>query len=166
MLADFIPSCEIQLASHALRFAAPALAFHAPGSRGRGRARGPAYLRARRGFPYEVGQPVERIEAVAMLAAMALRGDRDDAIAARPASGQTDEARAHVFRQGGRVRGIEAQLHGRRDLVDVLAAGTRCAYERNGYFMLPYLDSRRYLDHAAPNNIMLPSIGALSFILT
>ena len=94
------------------------------------------------------GQPLERVEAVAVLAAVALRGDRDDSVTARPAAGQPDEARAHVFGQGGRARGIEAQLHGGRDLVDVLAAGPRRAYERNGYFVVPYLDSGRYPDHA------------------
>ena len=60
--------------------------------------------------------------AVALLRAEAVGLDDDDAVLGGALAGERDRPVAHPFRQAARVCGVEAQLNGGRDLVDVLPA--------------------------------------------
>ena len=77
---------------------------------------------------HQVMQPGQRIPAVLLLGAESLGGDHHLAGPCRPPAGQTHEPLPHRGRQPGPVE-IQAQLHGARCLVDVLAARTRRADE-------------------------------------
>src|SRR5262245_11370889 len=105
------------------------LAFQPPRPRGGGRARRPPRLRRHGGAANEIDQACERVVAVALLGAVALRRDDEHAIVGEPAAGQPFEPRAHRIGQRWRVAHVEAQLHGGRHLVDVLPARTRGADE-------------------------------------
>jgi Mrp family chromosome partitioning ATPase len=67
--------------------------------------------------------------AIAVLAAVPLRLDDDDAVAADALIAMRQELRLHGFGQVRRAD-VEAQVHGARHLVDVLAAGALCANRR------------------------------------
>ena len=82
------------------------------------------------GAAEQAHEPLVRVGAVAVLRAESLRLDDDDAAAAHTPAGQGAQAHAHGVRDRRRARGVEAQLHGGRDLVDVLAAGARGGEER------------------------------------
>src|SRR5216684_2237731 len=74
-------------------------------------------------------QTLERFLAVALLAALALRHQHQHAVARQPPAGQPFQALAHVMGQRGRMTHVEAQLHGRRRLVDVLTTWPGRAHE-------------------------------------
>jgi len=150
-----VPSCEILLAA-ALEFTTPALGLDTAHARCTGRLRGTPCLRTTCGLPNHRGEAIQRVEAIAVLAAMALCGDRDDAVATRAVPGQPDETRAHIFGQGRRMRGVEAKLYGSGDLVDVLTTRPGSAYERNGYLVVFNLDPGHDLEHVASIRLLRP----------
>ncbi len=77
----------------------------------------------------QLDQAIERVGAVALLGAVALRGDDQHALAGQTAAGEALEPQAHVVGQRRRVANVEAQLHCAREFVDVLAARARGADE-------------------------------------
>ncbi len=76
----------------------------------------------------EFGETFEGIFAIGLLGTETLRKDDDLAVVRESATGDPLEARSDGGRQLGRVQ-IQPQLHGGRDLIDVLTAGTCAADE-------------------------------------
>src|SRR4051812_8236979 len=120
-------------------------------------ARGPCRLggatncRRRCGFPDQFKQTVARILPVALLRAVALRRDDDDAVAREPPAGQPLEAHRHVIAQRRRAPRVKAQLHRGRKLVDVLAAGPGGADEALVEFFILDADIVGDADHCCPS---------------
>ena len=77
----------------------------------------------------ELGEALERVFTIRFLRSKALRENDDLSALRQSAANDTFEAHAHGGLQLRRVE-IESQLHRGRDLVDVLAAGTGAADER------------------------------------
>src|SRR5260370_25778301 len=77
----------------------------------------PARDRRRDGAADQRDQPFERVLPIALLRAVALGGDDEDAVARQPPAGQPLRPLAHSFRQRGRMAQVEAKLHRRRHLV-------------------------------------------------
>lgn len=75
------------------------------------------------GSPDHLGKPRECIVAVERLGAVPVGKQHYDAFLGRARTGKRYEAGSDGFRQGRAIERIEAQLHRRSDLVDVLAAG-------------------------------------------
>ena len=88
-----------------------------------------AWNRRTGGVAHQRHQSRQRLLAIALLAALALGRQHQHAVAGEAAAGQTLEAMAYVGWQRGRMPHVEAQLHSRRGLVDVLAAGAGGAHE-------------------------------------
>src|SRR6267154_4573505 len=108
-------------ATQLLDLAAPRLAFEALSLRASGRAGRPALARNDGRARDELVQPGERFLAVALEAAVLLRLDDEDALAADALVARAQKA--PLDRLGQRRRAdVEAQMHGRGHLVDVLAA--------------------------------------------
>src|SRR5215510_281469 len=115
--------------AQALDTRAALLAFQPSRPRGFCRLGRSPRLRRDRGLADQVDQALQRVVAVALLGAVALRRDDHHAIVGEPAAGQPFEPRAHRVGQRWRVAHVEAQLYGGRDLVDILPARTRGADE-------------------------------------
>src|SRR5690606_28845322 len=86
----------------------------------------------------ERDEPLARVGAVALLRAEARRLDDDDALLGRALSGELQHVGAHTLGKAGRAGGVEAKLHGGRNLVDVLPAGAGSADE--AFFQLVLAD--------------------------
>ena len=69
-------------------------------------------------------QRIQRSLPIALLGPMPLRRDQQCSLLREPLAGELTQSHLHVIRQPG-GGGIEPQLHRRRDLVDVLPAGSR-----------------------------------------
>src|SRR5712691_390979 len=136
--------------AQALDRGAAFLAFEAALARAPGRLGRPARDRRHRGALDQLDQPVERVLAVALLGAVALRGDHQHALVGEPPPGEALEPRAHVSRQRRRAAHVEAQLHRGRELVDVLPAGPRGADEALLELALVDADHGGDADHVAP----------------
>src|SRR5262245_19870000 len=108
----------------------------------------PARDRAHRGAPDELDQPVERVLAVGLLRAVALRLDHQHALAGEPSAGEPLEPRTHLGGQARRAAHVEAQLDRGRDLVDVLPARAGGADEALLELALVDLDSTADAYHA------------------
>src|SRR3954447_14381312 len=95
----------------------------------------------------QVEEALLGVLAVALLGAVALGGDDQDAVAGQPAAGQLLEALAHGLGQARGAADVEAELDGGGELVDVLAAGAGAADE--ALFKLPLVEGDRVgdLDH-------------------
>src|SRR6185312_9632523 len=78
--------------------------------------------RLHRRLPDQVEQALARLGAVARLVAVLLRHDDDDAVLGQAVAGERHQANGDVIRQRRRASRVEAQLHRRRHLVDVLPA--------------------------------------------
>src|SRR5882724_1006649 len=89
---------------------------------------GPSRNGARHGLAQEFDQTLDGIGAIALLGAEALRMNHDHAVLGQALAGEPGEARLGVRRQRYPA-GIEPQLRSSRELVDVLAAGSRGAHE-------------------------------------
>src|SRR6266568_953307 len=83
---------------------------------------GAALHRRGGGLTNELAQPLACVGAIALLGAMPLRGDDKHALARETLAREPLEPHAHVMRQRGRMAHVETQLHGARELVDVLPA--------------------------------------------
>src|ERR1700720_3210228 len=118
-----------------------------PFLRSAGRPGGPARRRRHAGALDQLDEAVERILSVALLGAVTLRHDDQNAVAGEPAARQPFQPHAHVGGQRGRAAHVEAQLHGARELVDVLAARPGSAHE--ALLQLAFLDADAvgYPDH-------------------
>src|SRR6185437_3225730 len=81
-----------------------------------------------RGFAQQFDQPVDCVGAVALLGAEALRKDHDHAVLGHALAGEPIEPRAQIVRQHD-ASGVEAQLRGGGELVDVLPARAGGAHE-------------------------------------
>jgi len=77
------------------------------------------------GAPHEFKQPLRSIPPVLDLTSKAAGPDDENALRCHPLSGQAHQSPSNRFRQAGCVLDIEPQLHGRVDLVDVLASRSR-----------------------------------------
>src|ERR1700686_4696378 len=95
----------------------------APFLRSAGRPGGPARRRRHARALDQLDEAVERILSVALLGAVTLRHDDQNAVAGEPGARHPFQPLAHVRGERGRPAHVEAQLHGGRELVDVLAAG-------------------------------------------
>src|SRR5690242_11473208 len=115
---------EATAAAARLDVAAPFLAFEASLFRAQRRPGRPARLGALHRRAQEFCQTLDRVGAVALLGAEALRLDHDHPFLGHAAARKPSKARSRVGRQRDAAR-IEAQLCRRGDLVDVLPAGTR-----------------------------------------
>src|SRR5690242_482582 len=103
--------------------------FQPAATRRRRRPCGAARDRGPRRTADQFDQALERVLAVALLGPVALGGDEEHALLAEPSAGQPLQPRADVARQRRRAADVEAQLHRRCQLVDVLPAGTGGAHE-------------------------------------
>src|SRR3954451_528112 len=99
------------------------------------------------GAPDQVEEALLGVLAVALLGAVALGGDDQDAIAGQAAAGEALQALAHGLGQAGRAADVEAELDGGGELVDVLAAGARAADEALLQLALVEGDRVGDLDH-------------------
>src|SRR3954469_1731098 len=108
--------------------------------------RGAARLRAVRRLLDEGDEPAAGRLAVHRLRAVLPAVDDQDALGREPLAGERDEPRLHL---GGQRRrpDVEAQLHRRRHLVDVLPARTRRADEALLDLALVERQGRRDLQH-------------------
>src|SRR5690606_28695758 len=86
------------------------------------------FRRVQAGFD-EVRQPLARVLAVALLGAEALRAEHQHAVAGHAPVAPRQQAFAHRFGQRRRIGDVEAQLHRRGHLVDVLPARPRRTHE-------------------------------------
>lgn len=75
----------------------------------------------------KVSEPGERIVAVLFLGPEARGCDDNDALLGKPLAGKALGTGTDIAWQRRRMTQIEPQLHGRRNLVDVLPAGARRA---------------------------------------
>ena len=99
------------------------------------------FLRHHRGFCFppllggdrcladKVDETLDRVFAVFLLSPVPAGGDDENTFARQSSAGEADEPNSNVIREGRRVQSIETKLDGRRDLVDVLPAGTGRADE-------------------------------------
>jgi hypothetical protein len=120
---------EIALAAGTLDVAVPALAFKASPPGRAGRARRPSLLLRHGRFPNQVTKTLDGIAAIEFLAAEAVCGDDQHAFAADALAAQHAQAIEYRGMQRYRSRDVEAELHGGRDLVDVLATRAGSADE-------------------------------------
>src|SRR5438309_4650285 len=135
-------------AAAAFGFAAAALLGDAAFLRPGGRLRFPPSLRARERLAQQRGEPFARILAVLRLRPEPPRVDDDDPFVRHAASGDRAQPFAHGVIQRRRARGVEAQLDGRRDLVDVLSPRPRRADEPLVQLALVERDRRSDRKHA------------------
>src|SRR6266571_7630709 len=108
-------------ASQLLDLSAPGLAFEALFLRAPGRPGRPALPRHGRRARDELAQTRERLLAVALEAAVLLRLDDEDAVPRDALIARVEEPRLPMLGERGGAD-VEAQVHGRGHLVDVLAA--------------------------------------------
>ncbi len=106
------------------------LAFDLALARSGGRPRRPAQFWFHGGLADQLKQARARVVAVALLGAVALRDDDEDAVSSNPPARQTFEPSAQVRRQRRRMAHVKAQLHRGCKFIDILAAGTGCTHER------------------------------------
>src|SRR5579863_1616256 len=121
---------EAARAAPCLDVAATFLALEPPLFRCQRRPGRPPRNRARHRLAQQFDQPIDRISAVALLGAEALRVNHDHAVLGHAVAGEPDEARLRIRRQRDPAR-VEAQLRGSGELVDVLAARPGGAHEGN-----------------------------------
>src|SRR5579872_5441453 len=122
----------------------------APGCSGRP-CRDPflGWLRRALDQPYQI---LQCSGPVAFLCAMTLRRDQQCTLLGESLTGKSPQPRDDFIRQSC-FRRIEAQLHSRRDLIDVLAARSRCTDEAFADRSFVDRDGRSDTDHAiAPTN--------------
>ena len=119
------------------------LALQAALFAGAGGARRHPPLRHDGGLPYKFGEPGAGVGAVAFLRAVALRDEQEHAVLRHPPPGELGQARQHTRGQRRRARGVEAQLHGRGNLVHVLPARAGRQHEALLDLLLRDLDLRR-----------------------
>ena len=115
------PASRPGRAALALRGAAPLLLVEPALPRRPRRLRRAARRGRAPGARDQLAQALERVAPVALLRAVALRLDHEDPLGGQPAARQDGEAALHALGQHARAAQVEAQPHGRRDLVDVLA---------------------------------------------
>ena len=113
----------VNLAAQALQLPPLRLALDAFLDRASGRLGGGAFLLHGKRLGDQRLQPRQRIRAVLLLAAVALRLEDDHAVAGDTPVGQLPELFLAIVRQRRRVD-VEAQMNRGRDLVDVLPART------------------------------------------
>lgn len=133
----------------ALGARAARLLVQPPLLRRRARSRGNARTHRCRRTLEQPDQCVQRRLAIAFLGAMTLRRDQHDALLRHAPARDAVQSRTHVVRQTGRCR-IEAQLHRRRNLVDVLSTRSRRTYKTLSDGPLVDRDRRRDPDQARP----------------
>src|SRR5262249_39112203 len=115
-------------AAACLDVAAALLAFEATLLRGVCRPGRPPWFWALHRRAQQLDKPLDRVRAIALLRAEALRLDHDDAVLGHALAGQALEANRRIGWQRD-AAGVEAELRRRRHLVDVLAAGAGRANE-------------------------------------
>src|SRR5262249_13003997 len=118
--------------------------------RGGGRPGRMARLRWLGRAPDQFDEPFARLLAVALLGAGALGDDDEHAPRPGPPAGPALEAGGHVGMQRRRMAHVEAQLHCRRQLVDILAAGTGRAHEALLDLALVDANALGDADHGGP----------------
>src|SRR6266849_176887 len=117
-------------------------------ARAGGRLGGPAG-EGRHGRPSDqFDQAVERVLAVALLGAVALRGDHQHALARQSPAGQPFKPSAHIVGQALRAAHVEAKLHRARELVDILPTRSRGADEPLLELALVDADALVYSNHS------------------
>src|SRR6266852_7072729 len=109
--------------SQRLDAAAALLAFQAAHLGAECRPGWPARRRPPRGGADQLDKPRQRIVAVALLGAMTLGRDHQHAVAGQPPPRKPLQPCPHLVRQRRRTAHVEAQLHRRGKLVDILPAG-------------------------------------------
>src|SRR3954452_3689576 len=109
----------------------------------------PRRRRGFRGFAEQGDETVQRVLSIAVLRPETLRQDHQDALPGQTPACQLLGAHGDIVGQRGRAANVEAQLYGRGQLVDVLAARARGAHERLLDLSLVDADGRSDLDHAA-----------------
>src|SRR5262249_37757659 len=114
----------------------------------------------------QIDKTLAGVLAVALLGAVALGVDHDHAVAGEAFAGQALEPRAHVVGKARRAADVEAKLHGARELVDVLSAGTRSADEILLELVLADADRRSDADHRGPIAPMIPFSRCTSTYVT
>jgi len=133
--------------AHFFRFAALSLFIHAPLPGGLGGLclfsglGGPGRRRD------QSNQPIDGVEPVLFLCAMAARFDYDKPRLGGPFSGKAEKTPPNMRRKRGTGFRVESKLNGRCDLVDVLAARPRCANEGKRQFLLVENDIGRNRNH-------------------
>ena len=93
-----------------------------------------------------------------VLVAVALRDDDDDAFLGQPLAGKPHQPHGHVVGQRRRMAHVEAQLHRRRHLVDVLPARPGRAHEAFRQFGVVDRDG------VGDAEIVLPSASFIPFV--
>ena len=123
-------------AAQGFQSAAPLLAFQALAPRARRNlrrlARPGRLARARQ----QRAQTLEGVIAVALLRAETVGLDEQDTVPCQPSPRDLTEALLHRGLEGRRIGYVEAQLHGARDLVDVLPARSPCADKAEVYLLI------------------------------
>src|SRR5688572_30521738 len=154
----------VERAALPFQTAVPNFGVEPPRLRGARRLRLAPHFRHYERAAHELGQPLERGGLVLLLAAKLLRLDDDDAVGRDAVIAQREEALARGRRQRARARGVEAQLHGARDLVDVLAARALRTDRREVELRL---GDRHAAVHAKPvvdSQAVTPSIRGPQFV--
>src|SRR5262245_35073237 len=118
-------SVQTRAPAHPLLVLVEALALQPPRLRGPARPRLPARLRHVPRPGDELFEPSDRVAAVVVLGAVAVRLDHDLVVPREPAPGEAAQAILARLVEQRRRADAETQLAGRCDLVDVLAAGAR-----------------------------------------
>src|SRR5262249_34389362 len=118
-------------------------------ARGLARPGRPARDRRHRGARDQLDEALARVLPVALLGAVALRGDDEHAVERHPPAGEAGQPQPHVLAQIRRAAHVEAKLHRARELVDVLAARTGSADEALLELVLVDADRVGDADHLA-----------------
>src|SRR5215475_13679134 len=108
-----------------------------------------AWPRHKRRSPHQLGKAVARVLPVLLLRPEALGADDKHAVLRQAPAGKAHQPRADGSRQARRTGDIEAQLDGGRNLVDVLPAGSRGAYELLAQLPLRDIDGARHAQAGA-----------------
>jgi hypothetical protein len=116
-------------------------------SRCRRRLGQPPRDRRRRRSPDQIDQPLERVLAIALLRSVPPGVEDEHALVGHAPAGEALQPLAYGVGQCRRAPHIESELHRRRKLVDVLAAGTGRANEALLDLSLVDGDAIAYLDH-------------------
>ena len=105
-----------------------------------------------RRFRDQVDKAGEGVLAVRLAGTVASGRDHDFSVLRQPRPGETRETFPDIGRKGRRATRVEAQLHGRRDLIDVLAAGSVGANEPFEDLFVPDRNFVVHSDHDRPAN--------------
>src|SRR5258708_33886048 len=126
--------------AHGFAFRAPGLVLQSELLFGPGRSCPTPGLWSDGGLGDQRRQSCDGVGAISLLGAEALGGDDDDPLVGGSLAGEPLEACGHIRWKRRRAPGVEAQLRGAVELVDILSAGSRRVNEVEFQFALVHGD--------------------------